>query len=166
MSQLANKQDVYTVMSDLLFKQIKSISKATNYLNEIKTAIESNDLESLKDLIQHNDIPLAQIEEQEKSRFAFIHQYGFENTQQGFTQCIDTFDNADKNLSTLQSQLNDALSELQTATKVSDLLITKNKQRVKQALSILTGTSLQKDHTYSATGSKKEDSLTRPLAIA
>jgi len=166
MSELVKNEAAFKLLSDLIIKQIEAISKACTYLNDLKKSIESNDLEALKHLIQHNDIPLAQIEEHEKSRFSLIHQYGFDNTVEGFTQCIKTFDNDKKSLSRLQDRLSDVMHELQVATKVSDILVTKNKQRVKQALSILTGTSLLKDHTYSSSGNKKADSLTRPLAIA
>lgn len=166
MSSLAVKEDAFSLLSNLLIKQTEAITKASDYLKSIKESIESNDLESLKHLIQHNDIPLTQIEEHEKSRFNLIHQYGFDNTAKGITQYIDTFDDDINSLRNLQTRLNESMSELQTATQVSDLLVTKNKQRVKQALSILTGTSLIKDHTYSASGNKKADSLKRPLAVA
>jgi len=165
MSKSVKNNEAFNLLSDLIIKQTEAISKACVYLNDLKKSIEANNLEALKYLIQHNDIPLSQIEEHEKSRFSLIHQYGFDNTVEGYTQCIETFDDDEKSLSGLQTRLNDVMNELQMATKVSDLLVTKNKQRVKQALSILTGSSLLKDHTYSATGNKKEDRLTRPLAI-
>lgn len=166
MSNLEKNKDISGLLSDLLIKQTEAINKACVYLNDLKKSIEANDLETLKHLIQHNDIPLSQIEEYEKSRFSLIHQYGFDKSAEGFKKCVAAFDDDKKSLGHLLTQLHDAMSELQTATKVSDLLVTKNKQRVKQALSILTGTSLIKDHTYSASGNKKADSLTRPLAIA
>ncbi len=166
MNQANLTQSAFEQLSDLFLKQINSLDKATAYLTEIKSSIEANDLEALKRLIQQNNIPLSQIEEHEKARFELIKHYGFENTKAGITQCVASFDDGKKSLQALHDRLNKALSVLQKATTVSDLLITKNKQRVKQSLSILTGTSLKTDPTYSSTGNNNQDSLIRPLAIA
>ncbi len=162
----SNTQAIIQQLNDLMTQQIQAINKATQYLNDIKSSVESNDLETLKQLIQHNNLPLSQIEEQEKARFALIKELGFEQTKKGFTQCVTTHDDTRHSLSQLDTALNLAMKQLHTATTVSDLLISKNKQRVKQSLSILTGASLQTDPTYSSTGNSNKDHLIRPLAIA
>jgi flagellar biosynthesis/type III secretory pathway chaperone len=160
------KNECYTLLSELLTKQIASLNVATSYLNDIKECIETNSLEGLQSLIKHNKIPLSQIEDLEISRFSLIESCGFEKDSQGFERCIKACDNSDKSLSQLNEQLNSSLSELQKATEVSGLLVAKNKTRVKNSLSILTGNSIKKDPTYSSQGTTNSDSLTRPLAIA
>lgn len=166
MNAVNSKVDYFNVLNDLLNKQIASLQTAAAYLNDIKVSIETNNLESLQQLIKHNDIPLSRIEEQESERFAVIEACGYEKNKTGFKQCIESFDDDNKTLTTLSDLLYDVMDELQMATTVSDLLITKNKNRVKQSLSILTGTTLKKDHTYSSTGKANPDDLKRNLAIA
>jgi len=166
MNELNSKAECFSLFKGLLIKQIDSIQIATVYLNNIKTSIEANDLESLQLLIKHNEIPLSQIEDQETERFSLVERCGYEKNKSGFKQCIESFDDDSKTLGSLQISLSKVMDELQTATTVSDLLITKNKNRVKQSLSILTGTTLQKDQTYSSTGKANQDGLTRDLAIA
>jgi len=160
------KQECYTLLNELLEKQISSLTIATRYLNDIKDAIESNNLESLQQLIKHNNIPLSQIEELENSRFSLIESCGFEKNKQGFKKCLKACDDTQGTLNILHKKLNSALVELEKATKVSDLLVLQNKQRVKKSLDILTGSTIKKDHTYSSQGTTNQDSLTRPLAIA
>ncbi len=166
MSELKTKAEYFSLFKSLLTKQIDSILIATAYLNNIKASIEANNIDTLQQLIKHNDIPLSQIEEQEKERFSLIESCGYEKNKTGFKQCIKSFDDSSDTLSSLQNSLYKVMDELQTATTVSDLLITKNKNRVKQSLSILTGTTLQKDSTYASNGKSNQDSLTRDLATA
>lgn len=160
------KQECYSSLYELLTQQIASIKVATTYLNDIKNSIESNDIESLQHLIKHNEIPLNKIEEQETARFSLIESCGFEKNKTGFERCVKACDDSNKSLSDIYSQLNHSLDELQKATEVSGLLVSKNKERVQKSLNILTGNSIKKDPTYSSQGTTNNDSLTRPLAIA
>lgn len=159
-------KNCFSLLSNLLTHQISFVEQASDYLNQIKLSIEKNDVETLQTLIKNNNIPLNQIEEHEKARFNLINNYGFEKTKEGFLACVKSFDDSEQSLIELHSKLLKALDMLQVSTKVSDLLVTKNMQRVKQSLSILTGTSLAKDPTYSASGYTHKDSLTRDLATA
>ncbi len=160
------KQECYSLLSELLTKQISSLDIATSYLNDIKNSIESGDFDSLKNLIQHNKIPLSQIEEQETARFSLIESCGFEKNNQGFERCVKACDDGTGTIKELYTQLQASLDSLQKATEVSGLLVSKNKDRVKKSLNILTGNSIKKDPTYSSQGTTNQDSLTRPIAVA
>lgn len=161
-----SSEHCFSLFSELLHNQISSIKETTEYLNSIKSAIENNQLEPLQDLIKQNSIPLNTIEEQENALFSLTESSGFERNRDGLAQCIAKYDNQDKTLQSMQIELRQALKKLNTATKVNDHLIIKNKERVHKSLMLLTGNGNTSNQTYSDDGVKHAHSVKRPLAVA
>ncbi|MBL7005278.1 MAG: flagellar protein FlgN [Gammaproteobacteria bacterium] len=161
-----NQQHCFKQFKLLLTTQIDSLVSTTNYLLEIKTSIQNNDLEALQQLIKSNNIPLAKIERLENERLTLTQKCGFKADKSGFKECIIANDNQQKTLDSLQAELFNVMQELKKATEVNHLLVSQNKNRIDKSLSILTGISQTSNQTYSVSGIKEEGKHSRPLAVA
>lgn len=124
-------------MNALLTRQIDEIDGISSFLQAIKKAIATNELDSLKQLLSQQN-PLENIGSLETQRHQLLTTFGYELSQQGMEQCIDDCDHEGV-LGSLYQSFQQSLSDLQHAIQVNNLLIDKNKIRIRNSLKLLTG---------------------------
>ncbi len=162
-----NSQSCREQLIELLEAHNARISRATEYLANIKQAIAENRLENLQDSLSNPDFAVDDIERLEQQRYQLLADYGFSQDSDGFEKCMTWCDDEQNRVSGLYQQLIQSLVQLQHAIQINSLLVSRGRDRVKRSLGILTGLGASSNcKTYSSDGKTLSTPGRRDIAIA
>lgn len=154
-------------LGELLQAQNDRITRANEYLMEIKNAIADNELDKLEQSLANPDLAIEDIEKLEQQRYQLLASFGFEQDADGLEKCIDWCDNEHKQLSGLNRQLVESLLDLRHSIQLNSLLVTKGQERVRRSIGILTGAGTSTTcKTYSNKGQEINPAGRRDIAVA
>jgi len=154
-------------LSELMETHISRISRANDYLAEIKKAIAENQLETLQQSLAQPDFSVEDIERLEQQRYQLLSSYGFAKDSDGFQKCVNWCDDEQAQIAELYQQLIQGLVQLQHSIQVNSLLVTRGRDRVKRSIGILTGLGTTGNcKTYSSEGKALDPNGQRNIAIA
>ncbi len=150
-----------------LTSHIDLINEGNEYLNSIKEAIGSSDLESMQAALDSNSFPMESIEGLELERHQLLVEFGFSPDQSGLEACLKWCDDDQHQVIKIYHTLLSALSHFQHSIRLNHLLIAKGKDRVQRSLGILTGAkSAYESETYSSSGQTSKSAKHRDIAVA
>lgn len=162
-----NSQQCCERLVELLEAHNSRISRAVQYLAEIKLAMAENDLENLQQSLSNPDFAVADIERLEQQRYQLLASYGFSEDSDGFEKCVSWCDNKQGQVAELYQQLIQGLVQLQHSIQINSLLVTKGRDRVRRSLGILTGQPVSGNcKTYRSNGKADSPEGRRNIAIA
>jgi len=154
-------------LSELLQAQNDRISRANEYLVEIKNAIADNQLDKLQQSLDSPDLAIEDIESLEQQRYQLLASFDFEQNAEGLEKCIAWCDDEHKQLSGLNRQLIKNLLDLRQSIQLNSLLVTRGQERVRRSIGILTGAGAPTNcKTYSSKGEAINPSSRRGIAVA
>lgn len=155
-------QQCYQSLTDLLQNQTTELQTINNYLTQIKNAVADNDVEALDQLVTQQRLPVAEIEDLQIQRQQLMSNYNFDADNTGFEKCIDWCDQQ----GTLASQYQNFKQELMLlhrSLQISDLLVSKGQNRIRQSLQLLTGQTVN-TKTYTSNGQSQDSTDGRSIA--
>ena len=162
-----NSTQCHAQLSELLETHISRITRANDYLVEIKKAITENQLDRLQKSLSQPDFSVEDIERLEQQRYQLLSSYGFTEDSDGFQQCVNWCDDEQTQVTELYQQLIQGLVQLQHSIQINSLLVTRGRDRVKRSLGILTGLGTAGNcKTYSSEGKTLDPTGQRDIAIA
>ena len=165
MSQVSPQQ-CFQQLGELLQRQTADLDSINAFLSDIKTAIADGDTEQLNELLGHQRLPIAEIDDLESQRHRLLKLYGYEADRQGLLACISWCDQT-QTLDNQYQLFEQSLLRLQRSIQLNSLLINKGQKRIRQSLNLLTG---QADNTsaatYSSSGQTQDLSNKRSIAQA
>lgn len=165
MSQLSPQQ-CFQQLGELLQRQTADLENINDFLGDIKTAIVDGDTEQLNELLSHQRLPLAEMDDLESQRHRLLKLYGFEADRQGLLACISWCDQTAR-LSEQYQLFEQSLLRLQRSIQLNSLLINKGQKRIRQSLHLLTGQANNiSAGTYSSSGLTQDLSNKRSIAQA
>lgn len=137
----------------LLRQKTQHVTGFKHHLEEIKTAITSNDIDKLNGLISQTTEFFGALNTSQSQLLAFLNEQGNHEPHHALQHFIKQHDDEQQQLHRLNETLNEQLDSLEKALLVNDLLIRKNQHRIKQSIRILSGhEQTNKPSTYSSTG--------------
>ena len=149
-------------LSHLFETQTSELQASSSCLSEIKNAVAENDVDALNSLVAHQRLPIKEIENLRVQQHQLMSSYNFESNNAGLESCIDWCDRQDKLFRQYQA-FKDAMLVLQHSLQISDMLVSKSQNRIRQSLHLLTGQTVNA-RTYSSTGESQDSTDGRSIA--
>lgn len=155
-------QQLLTFMQE----QIDQVNGYLQLLDSIKQCVISNDVDELNRLLTQGRHQPDAIENTRQQQYTLLQSCGYAENEAGLRSFIK--DNPNPVLVETRQRLTTQLEQLDKSLLVNGLLITKNQQRVRQSIQILSGhESSNPPSTYSRQGNLNDNrSATRRLARA
>ena len=155
-------QQCQVELSHLFETQTSELQAINSYLTKIKNAVAENDVEALNNLIEEQRLPIKEIEILQEKQHQLMSKYNFESNNTGLEKCIAWCDRQDKLYD--QYQIFKQETELlRHSLQISDMLVSKGQNRIRQSLHLLTGQTVN-TRTYTSSGQSQESTAARTIA--
>jgi hypothetical protein len=158
----SSPQQCHFDLAQLLETQTDELQAINSYLTRIKNAVAENDIEKLNQLVAQQRLPIKEIEDLQAQRHSLMSTYNFESNNAGIEQCIEWCDQQGKLAQGYQT-FKQELMQLQRSLQISDLLVSKGQNRIRQSLHLLTGQS-DNAKTYTSSGQSMDSTDGRSIA--
>lgn len=155
-------QQCHDELYHLFETQTCELQAINSYLSEIKNAVAENDVDALNNLVSRQALPIKEVENLQVQQHQLMSNYNFESNNAGLESCIDWCDRQGK-LSQQYQAFKDAMLVLQHSLQISDMLVSKGQNRVRQSLYLLTGQTVNA-RTYTSTGESQDSTDGRSIA--
>ena len=155
-------QQCHVELSSLFETQTSELQAVNSYLIKIKNAIAENDVEALNNLVDEQTLPIREIDLLQAKQRQLMSSYNFQPTREGLEKCIEWCDK-ENTISKQYQTFKVEMEKLQLSLQVSDMLINKGQNRVRQSLHLLTGQTVN-TRTYTSTGHSQESTEGRSIA--
>jgi hypothetical protein len=155
-------QQCYTELSDLFETQISELHAINSYLTKIKNAVAENDVEALNNLVAEQRLPIKEIETLQAKQHQLMSMHNFESNNAGLQKCIAWCDRQDMLIGQFEA-FKQEMEVLQRSLQISDILVSKGQNRIRQSLHLLTGQTVNAK-TYSSSGLSQETTDGRSIA--
>ena len=149
-------------LSHLFERQISELQEINDYLTRIKNAVAENDIEEMNNLVAKQKPPVAEVEKLQVMQQKLVSNYNFEATGDGLAKCIEWCDLEDR-LVIQYENFKQELTQLQHSLQISDLLVSKGQNRVRQSLQLLTGQTAN-TRVYTSDGHSRDSTDRRSIA--
>ena len=157
-----NNNSSFSQIAALLNQKTQQVTDFKHHLDDIKTAITSNDLDKLNGLISQTTDYFGALNTSQTQLLAFLNENGDHEPHNALQHFIEQHDDKQQQLHHMNESLKEQIDSLEKALLVNDLLIRKNQHRVKQSIRILSGhEQTKKPSTYSSTGATNQQNDTK-----
>jgi hypothetical protein len=157
-------QQCHEELTQLFDTQTSELQAINSYLTKIKYAVAENDVEALNNLITEQRLPIKEIEILQEKQHQLMSRYNFKSNNTGLDKCIAWCDRQDKLLDRYQI-FKQEMETLQHSLQISDMLVSKGQNRIRQSLHLLTGQTVN-TRTYTSSGQSQESTDGRSIAHA
>ena len=151
-------------LSQLFETQISDLRAFNRFLTRLKNAVAENDIDGINNLVAQQKLPTAEIEKSLVKQQKLAWEFNFEANNTGLEKCINWCDEG----GTLVRQYEEFKQELvllQRSLQISNLLVSKGRNRVRQSLQLLTGQTAN-TRVYTSSGQSQDSTDGRSIAHA